>query len=182
MTVPSGLLLFVCLFLPAADSCNGPIVPLEWPPLWWPHVIGGLAAGSALCGRPIPWSQLGAMRTRAVAWLGAGLVSMGWLAWLCRDGAVLVGLPLALVAATGLTLGWLVWLRDLRAATSVPRARLRGARGARRCGLGLTALVALELVAVLAVLRYVPFAAPPQPPLPTVPINAQMLCLGMCGC
>lgn len=176
--MPSGLLLFVCLFLPAVDGCGSPIAPLEWPPFWWPYVLGGLAAGCALRSRPIPWSRLGAMRTQAVAWLGAGLASMAWLAYLCRGGAVLVGLPLALVAATGLTVGSLVWLRDLRGATAVPRAGLRVACGG---GVGLTALVALELVAVLAVLRYVPFVAPPRPPMPTVPINAQMLCLGLCG-
>ncbi len=179
LTIPSGVVLFVCLFLPAATSCDDPITPLELPPFWWPYVIGAIVAGFALHAISVAGPQRSALRRRAAAGVVGGLGSMAWLGFWCRESGLLVGLPLSLVGATGVTIGCLVWLRDLRVDDPLPVATL--GRG-RRDGPGFAFLVALHLVAALAVARYVPYTPPPKPPLPPMPPTAQMLCLGMCGC
>ncbi len=178
LTIPSGVALFICLFLPAADGCDGAITPLELPPFWWPYLAGALVVGFALHARDVPASRLPTLRRRAAAYQVVGLASMAWFAFWCRDGGVLVGLPLSLVAATGLTVGSLIWLRDLRAAAPVPRAALCAVGNS----VGFAVVVGLHLAAAVAVLRYVPFSPPPRPPRPPMSPTAQMLCLGMCGC
>lgn len=48
ISAPSGLVLFVCLFLPAVKSCDKPVYPLELPPVWPPYVLGLLIAITVL--------------------------------------------------------------------------------------------------------------------------------------
>lgn len=179
LTIPSGVLLFACLFLPAITSCDGPIIPVELPPFWLPYLVGASVAGFALHAISASAVRLSVLRRRAAAGVVAGLASMAWLGSWCRESGLLVGLPLSLVGATGVTIGCLVWLRDLRVDAPLPVATLGGGR---RVGPGFAMLVALHLAAALAVVRYVPFTPPPHPPLPPMPPTAQMLCLGMCGC
>jgi hypothetical protein len=48
ITGPSGLLLFVCLFLPAVEGCSEPVYPIAMPELAHPYLFGlVLAFGSA---------------------------------------------------------------------------------------------------------------------------------------
>lgn len=68
ITGPAGLLLFVCLFLPAVKGCDGAVYPVTMPMFWHPYVYGGvLALGTTtLTLRSMRYSVV-ALRT--LAWL-----------------------------------------------------------------------------------------------------------------
>jgi hypothetical protein len=68
VTAPAGLLLFVCLFLPAVRSCGETIYPLELPMFWHPYVYG-LALALGAC----------AVTVRGVRRITVMLRGLGWL-------------------------------------------------------------------------------------------------------
>lgn len=123
LTVPSSLVLLVCLFLPAIDSCGEPVYPVTMPMAWPPHLLAVIvlvliAAEWRRRGHPRPAARwvalvLAASATVAVAWYGL------WL-----DASMLVGLPLAMAAAGWLAVGALIWWRELVRAAPLPSAHI----------------------------------------------------------
>jgi len=48
LTIPAGVVLFLCLFLPAVKGCNGEAVyAVEMPYFWHPYLYGAVLAGAA---------------------------------------------------------------------------------------------------------------------------------------
>jgi hypothetical protein len=76
ITTPAGLLLFVCLFLPAVKGCSEAVYPVSMPMFWHPYLFGlVLALGSA---------------TLAVRHLRYTVLALRILAWLTIVGGVVL--------------------------------------------------------------------------------------------
>lgn len=101
LTAGAGLVLFVCLFLPAVDGCARPIAPVEAPPCWAPYLYGLVFAAAAVARGP----QARAVIALALRVL-AGCVIAGGAALLAAwpvAGIVELAAGLALAAAIGWT-------------------------------------------------------------------------------
>jgi len=123
LTGTSGLLLFVCLFLPAVKGCSSaPIHPYEVPPFWLPYIYGAVFSVVALA-RTQRGLELGTnvLRALAVITIAAGgiLLAVMELAGIIQ---MLVGIAMLCVidlrgvserrvAASGLLVGLLcsIW-------------------------------------------------------------------------
>ncbi|HEU0030739.1 MAG TPA: hypothetical protein VFQ53_08900 [Kofleriaceae bacterium] len=67
LTVPAGVVLFVCLFLPAVKGCSEPVYPIVVPPVYPPYVLGLLVTLTALA-RPSVVRKL-VIASRVILWL-----------------------------------------------------------------------------------------------------------------
>jgi len=94
ITGPSGLLLFVCLFLPAVKSCGAPVYPLAMPMFWHPYIYGLVLA-------------LATARV-TVRHLHYTVVALRILAWLTVVGAALLAVFAGGVALAELFIGALL--------------------------------------------------------------------------
>lgn len=121
-TALSGIVLFLCLFLPAVKACNSPVYPYEIPPFCPPYAFGLLIAAVAMVrtrrGLAI---ALALLRVGIVAMFVGGIVCIAWApalaAALCLFAAVflaIVGLsrqderPVAILTITANAI-WAVW-------------------------------------------------------------------------
>ena len=73
ISLPSGVLLFVCLFLPAVKSCGEPVYPFELAPLTTPYLLGLLVALVALMTAPgavskVVWIARALMWATVIGW------------------------------------------------------------------------------------------------------------------
>jgi len=73
LTAPSGVIVFVCLFLPAVRICGSPAYPYEAFGVQTPYLLGLLAAIAALVRRPRALAGL-VIAMRVVLWLTV----VGW--------------------------------------------------------------------------------------------------------
>lgn len=102
MTVPAGVLLFVCLFLPAVKGCGSqPVYPVELPYFWHPYAYGAILAFTALATtqRAVRRATI-VMRVLAIGVLVASVV----LTLLTFElGIVLLGVAAVLLGVIGTT-------------------------------------------------------------------------------
>jgi hypothetical protein len=101
LTGVAGLVLFVCLFLPAVKGCATPIVPVDMPPFWVPYLYGFVFAAAALARSALGFTAV-AIALRVISWLViAGGVTMLAIAPLI--GVIEIAVGLALLATVGWT-------------------------------------------------------------------------------
>jgi hypothetical protein len=135
LTAPSGLLLFVCMFLPLVRGCDAhtPIYPLELP-MFLPPYLYGLAFAAAATAVTVRGMRraVGVVRALSiVSFAGAALIFL-----------VRPMLGMLAIAATALMLGIIGWRRcsERRVAAAV---MLLGATGTLWFGLCATSADAL---------------------------------------
>jgi len=87
----SGLMLFVCMFLPAVRGCDAPMTPLEVPPFLPPYLYGGVFAMLAV------W--------RTARGLGLGVALLRALSLIVVLGSIVVIVLAPPIGAVELLLG-----------------------------------------------------------------------------
>lgn len=99
IAVPSGALLFLCMFLPFVQVCDRAVTVAEAPLAWLPHLVGLACAIAALVNAPVRRAAWRAARARAVMTIVVAAGAAAWFSlWTLTDDA-LVGAPLALWAS-----------------------------------------------------------------------------------
>ncbi|HEY5945779.1 MAG TPA: hypothetical protein VIV40_09820 [Kofleriaceae bacterium] len=68
ITGPAGLLLFVCLFLPAVKGCNETVYPMSMPMFWHPYIYG-LVLALATASVTVRHLHYTVLALRILAWL-----------------------------------------------------------------------------------------------------------------
>ena len=72
LTLPSSVLVVICMFLPTLEVCGDPVMPAQFPPFYSPYVIAALVFAATLVR---PWRLFGiGLALRIVM----GLTAVGW--------------------------------------------------------------------------------------------------------
>lgn len=161
--VPSGLLLFVCMFLPITEQCGEAVYPYEWPPACVPYVLGLAVAMRALLSPTLRASARRGARVLTGLAIGFWALATAWFAaWTC-DSHAMIGAPLSLACAAWLTFAAVLRYRDLGASaidrSGLPRAQLRGLRP--RAPVAVMVLVVVMVLSFIAALTLRPATVPP---------------------
>jgi hypothetical protein len=56
LTLPSSVLIVICMFLPTLEVCGKPVAPVQFPPFYSPYIIAALVFAAALLR---PWRVFG---------------------------------------------------------------------------------------------------------------------------
>ena len=100
MSIPAGVVLLLCLFLPAVKGCGDQAVyPLEVPYFWHPYLYGGVLAYAAVASTHRSLRRVTRV-VRALTWaVFAGGVLMTATSF--AFGIVLLGIGVVLLGAIG---------------------------------------------------------------------------------
>jgi hypothetical protein len=101
LTFIAGLVLFVCMFLPASKGCGEPVVPVDMPlPIWTPYIYG-LAFAIVACARTAVGIAGATIVLRVLAWM-VTVSGVAMLGVAVAIGVVEIVIGLVLLA----TIGW----------------------------------------------------------------------------
>lgn len=99
-SIPAGVLLLLCLFLPAVRGCGEqPVYPLEVPYFWHPYLYGGVLAYAAMASTNRSL-RIATFAVRTLTWVvfaGGVLMTATSFAF----GIVLLGIGLVLLGVIG---------------------------------------------------------------------------------
>lgn len=100
LTFVSGLVLFVCMFLPASKGCGEPVVPVDMPLALWTPYIYGLAFAIIAYARTAAGIAGATIVLRVLAWL-VTVSGVAMLGELVPVGVVEIVLGVVLLATIG---------------------------------------------------------------------------------
>jgi hypothetical protein len=93
LALPTGVVLALCVFLPAVRVCGTPTYPISMPPFWSPYLLG--VAVAVLGGARTMRGLRGGLATADVV---MALTAIGWGVAACFGGAQGVGVALVIAA------------------------------------------------------------------------------------
>jgi len=132
LAAPSGLLLFVCMFLPITEQCGEAVYPYEAPPACVPYVLGLVVAVRALMDPALRASAVRGARVLTGLAIGFWTLATAWFAAWTLDPRGMIGAPLSLACSAWLMVAAVLRYRDLGAGATdrsgLPRAQLGGLR------------------------------------------------------
>lgn len=182
-SLPSGLLLFICVFLPMRyDACDDKVVyAYDATVTLIPHALGLVAAIAAAARALGPMCSVRRARRMAVVELVIWAIVFHLFLFELTSKESLIGASLSAAAAFWLLIGATVWLSDLGEAdgAGLPTARL--GRSSAASGRMLNVAAAVMLATVAAATQARPRRPGPRP-TPSSPAPSGDSGHGFWGC
>jgi hypothetical protein len=101
LTMPSGVVLFACMFLPAVQQCDSPVYPVQMPYFWHPYIYG-LAFAVASMALTVRGVRNATRLIRVVTWVAlAGGMATAALSALVAIVEIMVGFVLMCTIGLG---------------------------------------------------------------------------------
>lgn len=176
--VPSGLLLFVCMFLPITQQCGEAVYPYEAPPACVPYVLGLVVGVRALMAPSLRASALRGARVLTGLAIGFWALATAWFALWTLDPRALIGAPLSLACSAWLAFAAVLRYRDLDPdavdRSGLPRAQLAGLR--LRVPVPVMVLVVVMVLSFIAALTARPATVPPDHRIDDVDLSGLYRC------